>query len=108
MKVPGTIEECFAELEKLLDEEELEEFKKAEESELALYHFGLGMWIRNNWGLWLDSPLAQYFKSIGVQHPDDMSAIILTSFHRHLNGKDLRLDEQVKYYQEYWEKSGGP
>ena len=31
-----------------------------------------------------------------------MSGIILTSFHRHLNGKPIKLDKQVHYYQAYW------
>lgn len=50
-------------------------------------HFGFGMWIRNNWGLWRDSKLKHYFLDKGVGHPDDMSSIILTSYHRHLNNK---------------------
>lgn len=93
MKVPETLEECFVELEKFLSEEELEEFKGTKEDDLAGYHFGLGSWIRNNWGLWLDSPLARYFRGIEIDHPDDMSAIILTCFHRYLNGRDIRLGE---------------
>lgn len=60
--------------------------------------------MRNNWGLWSGSRLAKYFNEMGIFHPDDMSGIILTSFHRHLNGKDLQLDQQIKYYQEYWER----
>lgn len=99
MKVPETLEECFVELEKFLSEEELEEFKGTKEDDLAGYHFSLGSWIRNNWGLWLDSPLARYFRGIGIDHPDDMSAIIITSFHHWLNNKDIGLQEQVKYYQ---------
>ena len=35
---------------------------------------------------------------------DDMSGIILDSFWRHLNQKPIKLDEQVKYYQDYWKK----
>lgn len=106
MKVPETLEECFVELEKFLSEEELEGFKATKEDDLVgCCHFGLGMWIRNNWGLWHDSPLVRYFKGIGVDHPDDMSAIILTSFHRYLNGKEIKLEEQIGHYQEYWRKA---
>lgn len=101
MKVPETLEECFVELKKLLSEEELEEFKGAKEDDLAGSHFGLGAWIRNNWGLWHDSPLTQYFRGIGVDHPDDMLATILTSFHRHLNSRDIKLSDQLKHYQNY-------
>jgi len=38
-------------------------------------HMGLGMWMRNNLGLWKE--LADYFNSVGIFHPDDMSGIIL-------------------------------
>jgi hypothetical protein len=37
-----------------------------------------------------------------IRHPDDMSGIILDSFCRHLNGNPIKLDEQVKHYQDYW------
>ena len=41
-------------------------------------HHGLGMWIRNNWGLWRGSRLQKYFVNKNVFHPDDMSDNILT------------------------------
>lgn len=103
MKVPETLEECFAELKKLLSEEELEQFKGAKEDDLTDCQFGLGAWVRNNWGLWHDSALAQYFRGIGVGHPDDMSAIILTCFHHYLHGRDIKLSDQLKRYQNYYE-----
>lgn len=68
-------------------------------------HMGLGMWMRNNWGLWKGKELAKYFNSIGIYHPDDMSGIILTSYYRELHGQEWKIDEQVKYYQDYWKKS---
>ena len=34
-----------------------------------------------------------------------MSSIVLTSFHRYLNKMDIKLEDQVKYYKDYWEKS---
>lgn len=102
--IPKDLEECFIELKKMLSSEELEEFKNKEEKDVVSYHHSLGRWIRNNWGLWSESRLVKYFNSIGINHPDDMSGIILDSFYRHLNNKDIRLAEQVKYYQEYWER----
>jgi hypothetical protein len=76
---------------------------KPEIDAVAELHFGTGRSIRNNWGLWSQkSTLYRFFKSKGIFHPDDMSAIILTSFHRTLNGKDIQLDQQIIEYQEYW------
>jgi hypothetical protein len=62
------------------------------------------MWMRNNWGLWGGSRLAKWFNNQGVKHPDDMSGVILDSFWRHLNDKPIKLEEQVKHYQDYWKK----
>jgi len=69
---------------------------------MSQYHFGLGMGMRNEWGLWGGSRLAKWFNAQGITHPDDMSGIILHSFWRHLNGKPITLEQQVKYYQDYW------
>lgn len=68
-------------------------------------HFGFGRWMRNNWGLWGGSRLSVYFNKIGVHHPEDMSSIILISYHRSLVGKEIELEKQVKIYQEYWDKA---
>lgn len=76
-----------------------------EEEFLGGAHMGLGMWMRNNWGLWKGKELADYLNSIGIYHPDDMSGIILTSYYRELHGQEWKVDEQVKYYQDYWNKS---
>jgi hypothetical protein len=62
------------------------------------------MWMRNSWGLWGQSRLATWFQVLGIDHADDMSSIILTSFWRHLNAKPIQLNEQVSYYLEYWKK----
>jgi hypothetical protein len=42
---------------------------------------------------------------MGIGHPEDMSGIILDSYHRHLNNKEIKLDEQIKFYKNYWEKA---
>jgi len=69
------------------------------------YHLGLGMWMRNNWGLWKGSRLSKYFNSLGIYHPDDMTGVIFNSYHRTMLGNEIKLNEQVKFYQDYWEKS---
>ena len=63
--------------------------------------------MRNNWGLWGGSRLSKYFNKIGIYHPDDMSAIILESYRRNLQGEAIDLESQVDFYQEYWAKHGG-
>lgn len=101
MVIPKTLEECYVELndtEGLLDW-----LKETEESATAIAHHSLGRWIRNNWGLWkAEGELFHFFKNNGIDQPDDMSGIILTSFHRHMNNKDIKLDEQFDHSIEFY------
>jgi hypothetical protein len=78
------------------------EFKnKNEKDAVGNAHFARGQWIRNGWGLLEGkSPLYAQFKSLGITFPENISSIILTSFHRRLNNKDIDLHGQVQEYQE--------
>ncbi|MFH1876715.1 MAG: DUF6794 domain-containing protein [Candidatus Omnitrophota bacterium] len=100
--IPKDLEDCFKELRTMLAPALIEEMKSGTESDMNKYHRSLGMWLRNNWGLWSDSRLKKYFNDIGIHHPDDMSGIILTSFWRHLNNKPIQLQDQISYYRQYW------
>lgn len=103
--IPKDLNECLDQLNLLFNKKDKEEIKaKTEKDFTASSHFGPGLWIRNNWGLWKGSRLYYFFKSKGIFHPDDMSGIILTSYYRKLNGIKIDLDKQIKHYQEYWKK----
>jgi len=65
-------------------------------------HMGFGMWMRNNWQLWGGSRLSKYFNNLGIFHPDDISGTILTSYHRYLNGEEIRLQEQIEDFKIWW------
>ena len=106
--VPVNLEECFVELKKMLHPELINEMRRGTEDDMIRYHHGLGMWIRNNWGLWGGSRLAKYFNSLGLFHPDDMSGIILDSFWRHLHGKPLEIEERIQHSQAYWKAVADP
>jgi hypothetical protein len=102
--IPRDLDDCFVELTKMLPEGEVEKMKNGPEEAMNRYHHGLGRWMRNKWGLWKGSRLSKWFNDKGIQHPDDMSGIILHSFWRHLNNKPVKLGEQVRYYQDYWKR----
>lgn len=102
--IPKDLNDCFTQFKKILNKAIIEKMKKDPESNMINYHFNLGMWMRNNWGLWKGSRLAKWFNTKGITHPDDMSGIILASYWRHLNNKPIMFDKQVKKYQDYWEK----
>jgi hypothetical protein len=52
------------------------------------------MWMRKQLGLWSGSQLAKYFHDKGIHHADDMSGIILDSYHRYLTKREVKLEEQ--------------
>ena len=104
--IPKDLDDALTYLDCIWSKADKDIFKEKPETEAVLeLHFGTGMSIRNAWGLWgSEKYIANYFRTLGIFHPDDMSAIILTSFHRYLNDIDLNLDEQIKFYLDYWEK----
>jgi hypothetical protein len=106
--VPADLEDSFLELQKMLHPDLIREMKEKPEKEMAMFHRGLGMWMRNNWGLWAGSRLAKYFNGMGIFHPDDMSGIILDSFWRRLHSQPIELEKQVAYYQRFWKVNAEP
>lgn len=100
------MEDCFVRINLFWNDSTKLQVKKWKENEFTgRAHLGFGMWMRNNWRLWGGSRLSKHFNDLGIYHPDDMSGIILTSYHRYLNNKEINLNEQIKYYQDYWENS---
>ena len=103
--VPEDLEDAFVELEKMLRPELIADIKSRPEKDMIEHHFGLGIWMRNNWALWKGSRLSEYFNKLGIDHPDDMAGIILDSFWRHLNNRPIDLDSQIARYKAYWENA---
>lgn len=104
--IPVDLNDCFRQLNSMLKPYEVNEFKNmSNDGAMARTHLGLGLWMRNNWGLWVGSRLSIYFNDMGIKHPDDMSGIILTSYHRLLNKQDIDLDGQILHYKDYWKKA---
>lgn len=63
--------------------------------------------IRNEWGLWNGSKLAQWFYENDIYHADDMSAIIIDSYEKTLEGKSIDLKKQIQIYHKHWENCYG-
>lgn len=85
--IPMDLDDCCVQLDQLLSEEDKAFIKNLpDKKETIKLHMSLGMWIRNNWGLWGGSRLQKYLFDIS-DHPDGMSSIILEHYYDWLNKK---------------------
>jgi hypothetical protein len=93
VKIPTTLAEAHAELERVLPPETLAEIDAMpSEKDMVQYHIPLGTSLRNSW-VSPGSPLAKQMQELGFTHPDGMSSVILVTFWRKRHGEDLRLEE---------------
>jgi hypothetical protein len=99
--IPIDLDDAMTQLDLLLRPEDVEQMRNGTEAEMAQYHMGLGLWLRNNWGLRAGSRLDQWFTERRVRHPDAMSGIILQSYWRRLHGRPIDLEGQVQSYLAY-------
>ena len=86
-------------MDRRLSPEVKREIRESAKDETVRYHLGIGMGIRNEWGLWGGSELARWFNAKGVSHPDAMSGIILTSYWRRVHGLPLDVEGQIRAVQ---------
>ncbi len=92
--IPADLAECFEELNKKISREAREKFKAMDEAEASnKLHYSLGRWIWHNWSLYEGSRLSVYLNKVGVNHPEDMSHLIMITYHRYLNKKPLEVKE---------------
>jgi len=104
--IPKDINECFTQIDKFWSDSTKKQVKSWTENEFtAKAHLGFGTWMRNNWGLWGGSRLSKYFNDMGISNPEDMSGIILASYHRYLLDNPVNLNEQLNFYKDYWAKA---
>ena len=102
-KIPNNLDEALEYLKRYSGERFIDHVLSIKEKDFEIEsHFSIGKEIRNSWKLWEGSKLSQWFNDRNIYHPDDMSGIIITSFHRKLHNKDINLDEQIKVYIDYW------
>jgi len=88
-KRPVTIKEAFDDLDRcFLDKDAQILFASVTEAAgMICFHSNLGRHIRNEWGLWEESSLAQLLNNYGLTHADDMSGAILSAYWQHKNNE---------------------
>ena len=90
---PTTIDEAVSVVIAMLPDEDRSSIAAMPESELMGMHFGLGMWIRNNLGLWQDhGALMQSVRNHnpGAQ-PDDVSTMIIENVWKRLRDMEPKV-----------------
>ena len=83
--IPANEIDAVKELVAMLPKQAIEDIKIISLDEMQSYQYGLGLQMRNNWGLFQGSRLGKYFGTKGVKKPDEMSASILTALWRNLH-----------------------
>lgn len=85
MPDPTTLEEAIIELDSILGDEDRAHVRtlKDEGKVATALHHTLGRHLRNQWGLWRSSALAQHLRDEHrITHPDDMSHFIIVAYCR--------------------------
>ena len=116
IKSPKTLEQAIEQLDLLFPDSSKQQIIELTEKEfLNRTHFSTGMWIRNDWlykrflGFNLgDSDLRKNLISKGLFTNDDMSAVILTSFYRHIKKEDLNVEQQIRDIHQYYKNMNDP
>jgi len=104
-EIPATLAEAHAELERILSAEALAKVDAmTSEEDMDMQHFGLGLGLRNGWGLWRGSVMAKHMEELGFTHPDSMSSVILKTFWCKRHGQDFRLKERAAESRKYLEE----
>ena len=87
--IPKNINEAFGLLDRMLTREDKEAIVTTSKSDFIVNaHFGLGLWIRNNW-IYTRSESAgegplPAFLDTAFEHPDSVSSRILEKYYDHL------------------------
>jgi hypothetical protein len=96
--VPRTLDEALRALERGLGDRTIARLRIEEEDVAIRLVPTLGRWMQDHWGLASGGPLARHFERLGLDRPDDMAAVMLTSLWRTLHFRQIRLDEQIAWY----------
>jgi len=102
--VPNSVSEAFANLDGQLSSDERASIAgaKTEDDLIQITHMSLGMYIRNAWFRQGHSKLIEEFHSYGAESLDDVSAMLLWAYWRHLNGMPFDLKVQGECYRRYY------
>jgi len=93
--IPVDVADAVRVLKKELTPEELADIADPSRKDAADHCWFLSVGLRNSWGLWKNSRLAQWFVAHGVGAPEDMTGIILDALKADLNRRPFSLEKDL-------------
>lgn len=93
--IPMTLEDAYTYFDETLSPEDIDFIKNCTEKEFYSMHFGLGLWIRNNWIYAYSNRIEKVFLDNGIEHPDDISSYIIRGYKLYLNDMPAGIDDLV-------------
>jgi uncharacterized protein DUF6794 len=75
---------------------------KSEEDIVRVVNMPLTIALTNEWRLWAGSPLARYFKRLGVAEPHDMIGVVAETYWCKLHGRPFALRAKVAKLRKYY------
>ncbi|AXJ02395.1 hypothetical protein CYPRO_3161 [Cyclonatronum proteinivorum] len=103
---PRTVQQAVITLAEELNEETRQQYREMEEEAFVGYGISLsdlGSTIISRWELGGHNTLSSFFNNQGLHTPTEMAEVILTSLHRYLNGRPMRLHAQIREMRAFWE-----
>ena len=88
-RLPESVDAAVRLLMAVVPDEERARIAALRRTDLVQLHFGLGMWIRNNLGLWEGN--RRLLDACGRSTPDDASTFLIEAFWQHLRNLEPRL-----------------
>lgn len=99
--IPKDLEDCFKQIDSFWNDTVKNEVRTMTSSEFGgNTHFGIGLWMRNNWQLWGGSRLSKYMNDLGIYHPDNMSGTILSLYYKYLTEEEFDLAKEIEKIKE--------
>jgi len=95
---PAIFCQPFEKLNAVLPSSAKQQLLALPQNQYAALHMGLGLDVRNRFGLWEDNDITRYFRAHGVNHPDYMSTPFIAGFVEYLQGKHVDMAREIKLW----------
>jgi hypothetical protein len=104
-RVPANLDDAIQIIYDGLTPQDIADIK---EFDSGASHFGFGMYLRNNWSLWVrDTVLVRWFaENYKIVHADDISGIVLSGVWAKVRGDAFEPQKIAESFHAHWERMG--